>query len=132
MVHHGENLQKYAKMKGFNKTQIAKMLKKTSQSVDYDFKREVINIENLKKYSDLLGIPLEKIQTDSKETTNSLSMEKMFELMEENRKLWKLVINHGIQIPVNFSLVSGSAIMFVGFFCGFTNITANIVKCLNF
>ncbi|WP_337043672.1 helix-turn-helix domain-containing protein [Emticicia sp. 17c] len=109
MIHHGKNLQRIANEKGLNKTQIAKMLGKTSQSVDYDFKREVLNIETLKKYSQVLEISLDKIQMDSKENPNDY-MAKYYKAIEELNYLKGVLLKNGIRVDMpNFNRVSSYA-----------------------
>lgn len=103
MIHHGKNLQKIANERGLNKSQIAKMLGKTSQSVDYDFKREVLNIETLKKYSQALEISLDKIQIESKEIPSDY-MVKYYKAIEELNYLKGVLLKNGIRVDLpNFN-----------------------------
>lgn len=122
MVHHGKNIFEIARKKGYNKSELARLFGKTSSAVDYDMKRDCLNVEVLEKYATILNVNVSDFQIDS-ENSKEIQInykEKYFDLLEESKALWQIVAQHGIKVDLrNFNLgglssAFGDAYFFIG------------------
>lgn len=126
MIHHGNKIFEIAKSKGYKKTHLAKMLGKTSQSVDYDVKKQDLKLEVLEEYAKILNVPLSTLQEEENPKEIQNYKEKYFELLETTNRLWQVVSQHGIKVNFNF-VISVPRVSSLYFF-GFTNTTDNILS----
>lgn len=120
MVHHGQSIFNIAKAKGYNKSSLARELSKTPQAVDYDVKRANLDKEVLEGYASILGVSVEEFQRDSKEKTNKEEQtlqDRYLDVLEENRKLWRVIMSNGLTIDLGKFRVSG--LHGVNFFCSY-------------
>ncbi|GGD53485.1 hypothetical protein GCM10011514_17030 [Emticicia aquatilis] len=131
MVHHGQSIFSIAKTKGFNKSSLARMLSKTPQAVDYDVKRAVLDKEVLESYAKILGVPSEEFQKNLKEISSNEDkslQERYLDVLEENRKLWRVLMSNGLTIDLGKLDVIRLPRVSSLYFFGFTNISNNICE----
>lgn len=126
MIHHGNRIFEIAKSKGYKKTHLAKMLGKTSQSVDYDVKKQDLKLDVLEEYAKVLNVPLSTLQEEENPKEIQNYKDKYLELLETTNRLWQLVSQHGIKVNFNF-VISVPRVSSLYFF-GFTNTTDNILS----
>lgn len=126
MVHHGKRIFEIAKSKGYKKTHLAKMIGKTSQSVDYDVKKQDLKLEVLEEYAKVLNIPVTTLQEEENPKEIQNYKDKYFELLETTNRLWQVVSQHGIKVNFNF-VISVPRVSSLYFF-GFVNTSDNILS----
>lgn len=128
MIHHGQSIFQVAQKQGLSKSSLAKKMGVTSQAVDYIVKRKVIKKEILEEYSKALGVDVSEFQKESNEDESNFYKEKYFELLEETKKLWQIVSQHGIKVDLGkFEVIRLPRVSRLYFF-GFTNISNNILS----
>lgn len=118
MTNQGKKLQEIAASQGLNAYDLAKLVGKSRQTVEYHFKREEIKPDILAIYAKALNVKIadfskESVVEEKKPTLSGglVTVEKVMELMEENRKLWSVIARHGISVNFNAGVsVSGSAL----------------------
>lgn len=105
-----ETFKKFIKKKGISPESVAEKLDMSKQNLYLLYKKEYFKTEVSEKLISLYG--KEIVEEESKDLVNGKSniftVEKMLEVMDENRKLWSVIARHGISVNFN-SGVSASA-----------------------
>ncbi|MER0442795.1 hypothetical protein [Emticicia sp. W12TSBA100-4] len=113
-----EKVKNYLTKKDISPASVAEKLGMTKQNFYILLKKEYFKPDVSENLISLFGENFTETEL-VKEKENkgvSVTVEKMLELMDENRKLWSVIARHGIS--VNFNGVSGFATVFLGlFFC---------------
>lgn len=117
-----EVFKKFLKKKGVTIEAVAEKLDMSRQNFHALSKKEYFKTELSNKLVSIYGSELleanenESVNENVKESVKYIPIDKLIEVMEENRNLWKIIASNGIKIPANFSLVGGYATVYVGLF----------------
>ena len=100
-----ENLRKYLKKKGYSLEQVASKLNMSRQNLNQLMKKEYFKTDLSKTLISIYGKELEEEKSNKNvNTTESIfTIDKVLEVMEENRNLWKFIASKGIKVPANFN-----------------------------
>ncbi|WP_337045331.1 hypothetical protein [Emticicia sp. 17c] len=103
-IHHGKAVIEIAKMKGFNKSDLANAAEMSRQGLEYHLKRPFWNQQTLEQFAKILKV-------DASEITNKISSNqddyksKYFQLLETTNQLWRVLNENGIKVELsNFNL----------------------------
>ena len=83
MEHHGKELHRLIRAKGFNLQQVADKLPKNVVSVQRDVKAQTLTRKVINRYADVLGFELEDFFSGKPTTVTKLSEAKEVELLRE-------------------------------------------------
>lgn len=131
MVHQGQRIYSIAQMKGYNKSKLARELGKTHQAVDYDLKKQIVNIDTLEKYANILQVEVKEFQKEEVvpnsiyDNQDTSSLQKLIDYLKKENDFLRNYINENITVGLGkFDVISLPRVSELYFF-GYANTTDN-------
>ena len=135
--HHGKRLRLLSIQKNLSEVDIAKVRGVSKQAINNDFNRENIGLKTINKYCQAIGVSLDDFYKENIKSQSNMSnvnfdienqksvftFDKVFEVMEENRKLWTIIAHNGIKVDLGKSheVLKKPFVLVPPFFLGIQN-----------